>query len=965
MEDAGVAEDCPPPWLGVAKESSGEQADRPLLDREATFLTAVTVPGEIADGEAGTKVGVAKATVKAGRGGYAPRLTDSRSLMAEIMTTLDFPRISFLRKEITKKAQGLDRTEFITTMATCIAGNISKPVDCISDVDVTVVANLCDVFEQVDINNDGTIDWDELSSFMIDMGMRGWAKSGAEMPNYVYTGRIDPARHTQAADQLQYFLANDTVAVIDESADFFRMYHADSMHIKRQYEIQICITYSESHDLVVAGDMIGNVFSWNVDDVNTDMVASCSMDHTVKLWDLTTLGLLKTLLGHLKGVKHMAYCPDHRLIVSGGFSYDLVVNNPYVPSPISRLRGHCSSIVGVEHVTGTSQASLITADMDGFCKLWDLRTFSCVGTFTSNAAASNKMGAKREPTSTCSPATREPVITCMTVNPLSKRVFVGGRTVDSFEVLRDECENLTDESAILAVFFNTTNLTFVTASARSVKVWDGATGELLCTDARQQRSQEAAEAAVEGVNNRDGEIFSMCLGARGRTILAGDGLGHIKAYSQANYTELKNYKYAECKGKAHEGNVRALIFIEEHSLLISASDDRSISIHDESVQDNGALLRRITNASWSEITVLRYSSHLGLIASGNTDGSIQLWNFEHARHEGFCEELHQYPVTCLAFLDPFPLLLSTDAAGFLALWAIPPARAGLRFKRLFTWINRQPVSDRMYGGGGHADGDVPVAVTALECQVEMISTSIAASTVTDSVTLSTEDKGGSQESSSLEMSLGEEEGEDDADVEENDDADGEADSLPPPSPAAGSGAARATEIVNNQHGADDVAAAPPERGEVATTDEAERVPNAAQGGDGCGDGADVLPRVADGNASHPPSTAWSGGDSQEQRQRRVFWNTEMLSYTVYTADEIGTVTTWDLKEVIIGLIRMYGGHELAGHGVGVVQSPAVCSNAFLVERQDAGNALREARYLLDAKAPLDWVADTDVLGLHR
>lgn len=46
MEDAGAAEDCPPPWLGVAKESSGEQADRPLLAREATFLTAVTVPGE-------------------------------------------------------------------------------------------------------------------------------------------------------------------------------------------------------------------------------------------------------------------------------------------------------------------------------------------------------------------------------------------------------------------------------------------------------------------------------------------------------------------------------------------------------------------------------------------------------------------------------------------------------------------------------------------------------------------------------------------------------------------------------------------------------------------------------------------------------------------------------------------------------------------------------------------------------
>lgn len=46
-----------------------------------------------------------------------------------------------------------------------------------------------------------------------------------------------------------------------------------------------------------------------------------------------------------------------------------------------------------------------------------------------------------------------------------------------------------------------------------------------------------------------------------------------------------------------------------------------------------------------------------------------------------------------------------------------------RFKRLFTWINRQPVSDRMYGGGGHTDGDVPVTVTALECQVRTSSNS--------------------------------------------------------------------------------------------------------------------------------------------------------------------------------------------------------------------------------------------------
>lgn len=62
-----------------------------------------------------------------------------------------------------------------------------------------------------------------------------------------------------------------------------------------------------------------------------------------------------------------------------------------------------------------------------------------------------------------------------------------------------------------------------------------------------------------------------------------------QVYNHVNYTELKDYKYPECMGKAHDGIVRALIFVEEHTLLISASGDRSISIHDDSkVIKNGA-----------------------------------------------------------------------------------------------------------------------------------------------------------------------------------------------------------------------------------------------------------------------------------------------------------------------------------------------------------------------------------------
>lgn len=38
---------------------------------------------------------------------------------------------------------------------------------------------------------------------------------------------------------MQYFSENDTVAVMEENAKYFRVYHADSMHLKRQYDIKV------------------------------------------------------------------------------------------------------------------------------------------------------------------------------------------------------------------------------------------------------------------------------------------------------------------------------------------------------------------------------------------------------------------------------------------------------------------------------------------------------------------------------------------------------------------------------------------------------------------------------------------------------------------------------------------------------------------------------------------------------
>jgi hypothetical protein len=59
-------------------------------------------------------------------------------------------------------------------------------------------------------------------------------------------------------------------------------------------------------------------------------------------------------------------------------------------------------------------------------------------------------------------------------------------------------------------------------------------------------------------------------------------------------------------------------------------------------------------------------------------------------------------IVCLKFLDPFPVLLSTDGNGHITLWSTCSSSSckqqlrHLRLHRLHQWQNRQPVSTTNY-----------------------------------------------------------------------------------------------------------------------------------------------------------------------------------------------------------------------------------------------------------------------------
>lgn len=69
----------------------------------------------------------------------------------------------------------------------------------------------------------------------------------------------------------------------------------------------------------------------------------------------------------------------NQCLLSAGLDHEAFVWNTYVKEKIFLLRGHNSPLVGVKCLPDTPQ--IITADISGMVKVWDVRTFLCMQTF--------------------------------------------------------------------------------------------------------------------------------------------------------------------------------------------------------------------------------------------------------------------------------------------------------------------------------------------------------------------------------------------------------------------------------------------------------------------------------------------------------------------------------------------------------------------------------------------------------
>ena len=378
------------------------------------------------------------------------------------------------------------------------------------------------------------------------------------------------------------------------------------------------------------------------------VLTSASMDGTIKMWDVERLRLKSTrggMFGHKKGVRALCVA-DHGILLSGGFDGVVLAwdTTGLTERPLFRLAGHRHPIASIVSVGDEA----ISLDLRGNLKWWSL--------------AGDMDEADRCLQALALGNTAHALIA---TGPSFALIAAGAR----LSVLQ-KVRLTPKEKAPTTVLYNDTSVTIVAACGGVVKVWDAVTGELRST--------------YNDLVSEGGELSQLCLDDRQRKFLVATHSGRVGVFNFLNGAPMKL-----ADPTTHTQTVSGLVYVDADKCVVTTSWDRSLIVMDEDDGDDLGPMRQVRRAHPTDITALGFSHALSLIATGDADGNVKLWDFQFVFPEGNCVG-HTEEVTAAVFVDPYPLLVTTDVGGNVYLWAVRPALDKNRRLAAFKNTKRNP-----------------------------------------------------------------------------------------------------------------------------------------------------------------------------------------------------------------------------------------------------------------------------------
>jgi len=409
------------------------------------------------------------------------------------------------------------------------------------------------------------------------------------------------------------------------------------------------------------------------------MLASSSLDGTVRLWESESERPLATLQGHTGPVNGVALSMDGRLLASS--SEDGTVRLWEAPSGrlLATLRGLSGGVCCV--AVSTEGRLLASGGVDGTVRLWE-------GPFASLEPGA-QLAERGAESGDSAPEPQSPGRLLAALEGHSGLVFgvalsADGRLVASGSV--DGTVRLWDSStggplvtlqahtgAVWSVALSTNGRLLASGGLDGmVRLWDPRSG----SSAGHRVSSERLLATMQG---HSGPVHSVALSADALLLASGGGDGTVRLWEVSSERLLATMQ-------GHSGPVHGVALSADARLLASGGWDGMVSLWEVSSERLLATLQGQTGG----VRSVALTADGRLLASGGQDGTLRLWDVVSRRLLATLQG-HASPVGGVAFSADGRLLASGGLDGTVRLWE-PGSGACLRILRSDRCYERVDIS---------------------------------------------------------------------------------------------------------------------------------------------------------------------------------------------------------------------------------------------------------------------------------
>jgi WD40 repeat protein len=669
---------------------------------------------------------------------------DHHDAIMNIMMMLPTEELPKLRKDFDANPDGLKLHQFVRAMTHRLIHD--------GDVDMnSLVSDLEQLYQEVDVNGDGLMQWDEFTSFVIEAGMVS-GKSTASMEQK-YTERANFHDTSHMARHIKYLPDLKQLAVCEGENNTVKFYDPytfvneggkSSMQLLRELKAVLATKSVTGENVPMDNPMAKS----RVTDIeflaNQELFAITVDDLSISLWNSGAILCAPAHAGSTAG-----QCPVKRVFATTPqtmLRWHKTTNTLYTAGPashvtawrvirkkeekeiefsmitkLSKHRGMITDMLVVpEEGIGGGNGYLVTSSVDKHIYIWSLENNECKGvrsghhtgvrslTYGGNnlllscsfefeilawdlAGLSNRplfrlMGHRSPLFSVVSLPNRDFAVSLDTSGMFrwwdvrrsatvedSERclsMFRSTTSLSSFRpeamcALPDTCSIVATGSRMLyfdliwikqalytsvACVYNRSDLSFVTSADRDIRVWDACTGELRDTFHNISRSQ----------------ITKFCLDSRQRKVIVVNQGGDVGVHNYLNGTHVRMMQ-------KHKNEVACIEYCEEDKCIITASWDRELRVYNDMEHMHLDPMRRVAFAHRADITTMAVSNQLSLVATGAQDGSLKIWDYAYLSQDGCCRrQWNSGEVTAMAFVDPYPLLVTGDNDSMITLWPMRP-----------------------------------------------------------------------------------------------------------------------------------------------------------------------------------------------------------------------------------------------------------------------------------------------------